>query len=388
MKSAKVLSDYRICGGVLWRLATILLLLALYASSANAATYSVTELGTLGGNSSYGTAINASGQITGYSLTNTGYTDAFLYSNGTMTNLGAFAANNGSQGFGINGLGQVAGSAGGAVGSGGYSHAFIYNNGTMKDLGTFGFYSLGQSINSSGQVAGYSYSNSWGTGFTYHAFLYSSGTMKDLGTLAGGTYSQGFGINDSGQVTGLSQVAGGERAFLYDNGTMNNLGTLGGTLSSGRAVNASGEITGWSTLANGDEHAFLYANGTMTDLGTLGSNLSIGEGINDLGEVVGNSYETGSSSPSAFVYKDGIMTDLNTLIVQNSGIYLFDAAGINDAGQIVATGYDANGIQSAFLLTPNADIAPLPSSLWAGVALAGMLGINRLLRQRRLDCPS
>ena len=34
---------------------------------ANAIAYTVTDLGTLGGSNSYGRAINASGQITGYS---------------------------------------------------------------------------------------------------------------------------------------------------------------------------------------------------------------------------------------------------------------------------------------------------------------------------------
>jgi hypothetical protein len=43
---------------------------------------------------------------------------------------------------------------------------------------------------------------------------------------------------------------------------------------------------------------------------------------------------------------------LNTLIPPNSGIQLVEAAQINDRGEIAATGSDANGNGSAFLLIP------------------------------------
>src|SRR5688572_30460624 len=78
----------------------------------------------------------------------------------------------------------------------------IYNLGSLGGEST----SQGYAINGSGQVAGYSYL----TGDTFHhAFRYtgtpgSGGVMQDLGTLAGGTTSQGFAINASGQVAGNS----------------------------------------------------------------------------------------------------------------------------------------------------------------------------------------
>ncbi|MBV9307467.1 MAG: DUF3466 family protein [Acidobacteriaceae bacterium] len=55
--------------------------------------YTVTDLGTLGGGSSYGNAINNAGQVTGYSTFRYGEQGmaiayrAFLYSNGQMTKL-------------------------------------------------------------------------------------------------------------------------------------------------------------------------------------------------------------------------------------------------------------------------------------------------------------
>src|SRR6476659_7202068 len=72
-------------------------------------------------------------------------------------------------------------------------------------------------------------------------------SVYNLGTL-GGTYSDGYGINTSGQVAGWSFKSGNgaSHAFRYDGapgagGVMRDLGTLGGTNSYGKAVNASGQ---------------------------------------------------------------------------------------------------------------------------------------------------
>ena len=93
--------------------------------------------------------------------------EAFLYSNGKTTDLGAGAA------VGINDSGQV------VVESG--DQAFLYSNGTMTNLGTFpgGSYSEATAINASGQVVGWAETSS---GYP-DAFLYSDGTMTDLNSL-------------------------------------------------------------------------------------------------------------------------------------------------------------------------------------------------------------
>ncbi len=56
-------------------------------ANAQAQRYSVTDLGTLGGGSSTGYAINASGQVTGEAVTAGGTLHAFLYSNHVMRDL-------------------------------------------------------------------------------------------------------------------------------------------------------------------------------------------------------------------------------------------------------------------------------------------------------------
>src|SRR5690349_4118847 len=101
-----------------------------------AQTYSITDLGTVGGSSSGAKAVNASGQVTGYSSAsgNAG-TDVFRYSAGHMSNLGTLGGN----------------------------------------------VAIGNAINVSGQIAGYSTNN-----VTYRAFITNGNQLTDIGDLGGG----------------------------------------------------------------------------------------------------------------------------------------------------------------------------------------------------------
>ncbi len=65
----------------------------------------------------------------------------------------------------------------------------------------------------------------------------------------------------------------------------------------------------------------------------------------------GTGMQSSTGQQRAFLFQDGILTDLNDQISDPSWDYLFDAAAINNAGQIVGTGY-CNGDLAGFLLTP------------------------------------
>ena len=342
--------------------------------------YSITDLGTFPGgvvgannNLSTAQAINSSGQITGEAYVSGGYLHASLYSGGTMIDLGTLGGNE-SFGRAINAAGQVAGNA---ELSGGNYHAVVYSGGVAADLGSLGgAYSLATGINGSGQVCGWAQTPA----SVQHAFIYSGGVMTDLGTLSHNPADTSYanGINDSGQVTGLGYINGFQQAYLYSGGIMTNLGTLGGRQSAGTAINALGQVAGDAELPDGSGHAFLYSQGKMLDLGLVpGSTYSEAFGLNDFGDVVGQSSTT--QVQRAMIYSQGEMTDLNSLIDPSSGWFLLEGDGINDRGQI--TGYGRlNGQGHAFLLTP---IVPEPSTLALGAAGVTLLLIEWRRRSTR-----
>ncbi len=214
-------------------------------------------------------AINSSGQIAGASayqmLDVFSIRHAVVYSGSVLTDLGTLGGNS-STATAINAGGQVAGYSDLADGS---QHAFLYSNGVMRDLGTLGgANSEATAINAGGEIVGFS-DTPYGS---WHAFLYSGGFMLDLGTL-GGPHSIALGINSSGQVVGYSGLAGGaNNAFIYSNGVMTALnslqpagspwGLINGEfgqagLEQANAINDAGEIAGCAYVS-GAIHGFIY----------------------------------------------------------------------------------------------------------------------------------
>src|SRR3989344_1011927 len=164
-------------------------------------TYQVVDLGTLGGNLSYAKGINSIGQVVGCAGTDSGWTHAFLYSNGMMQDLGTLGGLT-SDAYGINNSGQIVGSF---SAPGGW-HAYLYSAGSLVDIHTLGNSSTAVGINDSGQVTGTFFINTSSNTLSM-PFLYSNGMMQDLGTL-GGNRGQSYGINASGKVVGEAYTAG------------------------------------------------------------------------------------------------------------------------------------------------------------------------------------
>jgi probable HAF family extracellular repeat protein len=354
--------------------------LLLTGSPAGAQLYTLIDLGSLDGLSTFATAVNDVGQVVGHNGSADGLStfQAFLYTNSAMIGLGT-AVGIPSIAYGINDTSQVVGKF--FIG-GGYQ-AFLYSNGTSTTLPTLGRpYATATAINDVGVVVGYTYITE-GTSLTERvaqAFIYSNGTLTDLGTL-GGTNSRALGVNNAGQVVGYYEpVLRGAQAFVYSSGTLTELGTLGGTSSWAHSINTSGQVVGYSaTPGNESAHAFLYTDGRMSDIGTLGGiyTRSLATGINDAGHVVGYSYTEGVGTfrtGHAFVYRDGVLTDLNR-VLNNSGTgwTLHQATAISNEGQIVGYGTNAFGQAHAYILTPSIpNASPVcgssratPAALWA-----------------------
>lgn len=349
-------------------LAALVLMAAVSGQAFGAPTYyTITHLGTLGGDSSAALSINNLGQVVGTSYNASHDQRGFVYENGTMTDLGTLAGGT-TVARGNSDSGQIVGSS--YVGNA--YRAFSYENGVMTNLGTLSgdYDSYGRAVNSSGQVVGISRDFSYNA----HAFLYDNGTMTNLGALSGFAQSKAYDINESGQVAGVSyNFLDSGRAFLYNNGSMTDLGTLGGASSYARAVNNAGEVVGGSYNASSVERAFIYKNGTMSDLGTLGGFTSYARDINNSGQVVGSSETAIAGVYHSFLYSNGTMTDLKSVVDPETSWNLRSALSINDSGCIVGVGSAGYGDTSAFMLTPI-------TREYAGLSLATDLTNVRVLQ--------
>jgi probable HAF family extracellular repeat protein len=252
---------------------------------------SVFSGGTIG---SVATGINDTGQITGAALNtiaNPTRYDAVIY-NGTWTDLGP------GEGFAINAAGQLTGviSTSGQVVIPNYpaaydtpmvGHAFIYSNGTMTDLGTLpgGTTAAGYAINATGQIVG----ASDGTGYSgQHAFFYNGG-LTDMNALVSATdplrpfvtLTDAHGINDSRLivVNGIDSRDQSQHAYLLQGpwldvapGPLSFPSQAIGTVSSAQAVTLTN--SGSTSMALGA----MSTSGDFSQTSNCGSSLAASAG--------------------------------------------------------------------------------------------------------------
>src|SRR5262249_30976964 len=132
--------------------------------------YDVIDLGTLGGDVSEASAINASGQVVGN-----------------------------------------------AQDAGGVYRAFVYSGTAMTAPSIPATQSTATAVDPSGAIAGYYYDGQ------YEGFTNAGGHVTDVGTL-GGAYSVAYAMSSAGHVVGSSITAtDDEHAFLWSNGTITDI---------------------------------------------------------------------------------------------------------------------------------------------------------------------
>jgi probable HAF family extracellular repeat protein len=338
------------------------------AQTSTAQTYSIAVLGNLGGGSTYGTALNNKGQVTGFSSTTGGATyDPFLTGiNGEgITDLGNIGGY--TLGYGVNDIGQVVGYGQPAAYYNGQAFITGPNGSRITPIGTLttGTYSRATGINNSGQVAGYIGNSSTNTDSAFITGPNGVG-FTALGTL-GGDSSTANAINGSGQVVGDAVTAGfTDDAFITGvNGTsMQDLAV--GPDSATFAVNNSGQAAGTVATPGNGSDAFLSApnGGPSVNLGSIGGANASAFGVSNTGQVVGWA-QIASGTYDAFVFSNGSMVDLNSLVKLADGAYLTQATAINDRNQIVAQGSDG----LSYLLSP-----PIRQQLAAVLAVATSAG--------------
>jgi probable HAF family extracellular repeat protein len=356
--------------------------------------YTVTDLGTLGGTYSYGYGINDAGWVSGGAATadQTGGVSqtAFLWFHGHMIDLGALPGGVNSEAGGPNGVGESAvlsetsrtdpnGEDFCEFGTHRQCLGAIWRNGVMTALPTLGGVNgAAFGINNSGEVVGFAENGVYdatcltgGTPFQtirFEAVKWDpNGAIHELAPLPGDTVAFGFGINDSGQVVGASGLCSNTaippfpsapHAVRWDrDGSATDLGSLGNTGNSiASTINNRGEVAGSSlSPKDGTMHGFLWTKLTgMVDIGAfpgaVATVVPCCYTINNSSQVVGFAID-GTGNMRAIVWRHKAPVDLNTLIPPGSPWFLQTACSINDAGEIAGQGL-IDGEIHAFLATP------------------------------------
>jgi probable HAF family extracellular repeat protein len=352
--------------------------------------YSIKVLGTLGGTYSEAVGINNSGEAAGTSTPpGDQVVHATLWRNGVIIDLGTLGGANSVAPEAApqpNKRVEVAGASNTAtldpkamefcspfifLAADQYvCQPFVWRHGIMVELPTLGGNNgIAWQVNNRGLVTGIA-ENATPDPTCPDAepegkpVIWEGDEIRELPTVSGDPDGATQAINDHGQAVGFTGncISGVPFTSLHavlwqrhaHSWTATDLGNLGGTiLNLAFGINNRAQVVGQSALpGNAAFHAFLWQDGMMTDLGTLpGDVVSWAETINSRGEAVGTSFDA-SGNTHPFLWQNGVMTNLNTLIPADSPMFLLEALGNNDLGQIVGFGQLANGDVHAYVLTP------------------------------------
>lgn len=325
-------------------------LLALLAPQAQAAArYSALDITPAGTVSCQPAAVNGSGQVVGTTmLSPAGPARGFVTGpNGVGARLVDTLGGSHSRLQGLNDRGEAVGQA--SVAGDTAEQAIVVAAGATvpTPIGQAGRSSYATTLTAKGRVVGGALDPADGL---YHGFLTSGARYRPLSLAAGTTP---MGVLADGTVAGaIDQPGGGSRAFITgpDGQGMTLLGTLGGHTTFALGMNKSGVLVGFAGNADGSaHHAFVTdpGGGQLRDLGVPGL-FALAQNLNNKGKVVGF-YTDDWSRLYAFVATiGGTWKTLDSLVTLPGGATLTQAWGINDAGQISASGSDGR----CYLLTP------------------------------------
>lgn len=265
--------------------------------------YTITDLGDLGCGASEALAISDSGRVVGYSTTTCGVEHAVFFNptNEGPRDLGGLPGAGASRALGIQGI-NIVGQSYTVVSGVTTTHGFVYDN-SIHDLGTLSSNqtrsSSANGVNSSGVIAGTSDTNAPGV----HAFRCPTGTsgggtpctMQDLGPpddSSNCVASIGNAINTGGQVAGYFSYSGPQgctgTAAVYSGSWMAlpPLSGIVGDQGQAYALNDSGVVVGQSDPSHfcSCGRAVRWKDGAVLELAAEGG---IARGVNNNGVIVG-----------------------------------------------------------------------------------------------------
>ncbi|MFN8580587.1 MAG: PKD domain-containing protein [Gemmatimonadaceae bacterium] len=209
------------------------------------------------------------------------------------------------------------------------------------------------SINNNGVLAGSARNYTYPRRFE-RAVRWVNGQIEDLGLPTGMAYTLGYGINDAGDIVGQTADAflvGSRFAYVWRSGAFTVLPTLGSASGNNVAyfIHNNGDIVGTSADASGTNQPALWRNGQVSALASgAGWGVVDAFAINGLGMAVGHASPLGLENAVMFANGQVIPLPQPPLGVPQTTV----AYGINDAGQIVGSGYvDGTFIRKALLWT-------------------------------------
>jgi probable HAF family extracellular repeat protein len=399
--------------------------------------YTIIDLGTVGGSSSYAVSINNVGWVTGTSnQTGDQFSEGVLWRNGQKVPLGTLGGENSGVNWpNHNDNGLIAGISETAtvdpLGEDWSCQAFFptspdtkhvclgfaWKNNVMTPLPTLGGingYAAG--TNDLGNIVGWAettvhdqtctavtkFPQSFYQVLQFEPVIWDrNANVHRLPTLPGDPDGAATAINNGGEIVGISgtcdQAVGrfsAAHAVIWRNGNVFRLPDFGGiSWNTPQAISNRGVVVGFDNLPGDTEGqlqplGFVWSRGggLVKILPVSGDTNTQAAGVNDLGQVAGVSYNPNSSTalPHAIVWENGKTLDLNTFLPANAPLYLLSAADIDDRGDIVGQALvQATSQLHAFLATPSRGFDPASATPIRGAVIPPVVPAN--LRKQILE---
>lgn len=298
--------------------------------------YDIVNVGILNGdNASVGLGISSDGKVVGYSTSNVGAVRAFLWQSGTIIDLNRRPSDIGARAICVNSSGLA---GGGSIVNSTATFPVLFSYGTVTQVAT-------QFGNTSGAVTSINDKSSYLVGNA----LNIGGSLTVLSNFTAATGSGALNANN--EVAGYADT----KAVIWRSaGNFTADLPTGYDIARGTAVSDDETLVGYAYKKDDDTTKIGFvvpsAGGTFVIPALDSDPVTMPTGANAIGQVVGTSTSS-SGSTRGFLYAGGITRSLSSLVPSTLGWQITQANGINNLGQIVATGV-RNGTSHALLLSP------------------------------------